>query len=659
MKNILTVTIFALLTLASGLFISDFGPARDLDNLISDALIRYFSPETQISDDIVIVFLDEATMKELPYRSPVPRDFLYQLNEKILAAGPKAVGYDIFFKDPTIPAMDARLAASFKQGPVFAVSAGKIGENGKWFEDEPMELFKESLKGVGLSDLPFSSSDATVRFAQFEFDINGRPRPSLVSVLYNAVKGGNAEALLHDPKKELSLFGFKFPPYKVLEPGNETGTRIRFTGPPSKIGGDNGFKIFPTNLVAKGLIPADWLKDKIVLVGAAYEDGTDAFLTPYYSSRYNYERMPGVEIHANVLNSLLTKRFYYELPKGFFIAGLLFTGFLASFLFLFGPVWRGVAAFIGLSAILIFKIVLNFSHFGLVMPFTPFEGSMMITFAASLGYRSVTEGRQKRFVKNVFAKYVPPSVVDKMIANPKLLTLGGEQREITCIFTDIASFTTISEKLDPKMLVSFLNEYLDKLTRIIFKYGGTLDKYEGDAIIAFFGAPLALTNHREAGVLAALEMQKASNEISDKWKDICGREIVTRIGIHSGTAVVGNMGSDLRFDYTAIGDTMNLASRLEGANKFFNTRILASESVIAIVAKQSPENNLASEIVSPSSMAHNDVLFRPLARVKVKGKTEAIGVYEVAGLKNEMKKDEVNKIKVASFPKEVVELTSK
>jgi adenylate cyclase len=314
--------------------------------------------------------------------------------------------------------------------------------------------------------------------------------------------------------------------------------------------------------------------------------------------------------------------------------------------------WRGVTAFAVLSLILFVKAVAAMHLWGVIFPVVPFQGSLILTFGACLGYRGVTEGRQKRFIKGVFAKYVPPSVVDKMIADPKLLTLGGEQREITAVFTDIAGFTTISEKLDPKTLVEFLNQYLDKLTRIIFKYGGTLDKYEGDAIIAFFGAPVALPNHREAACLAAIEMQKAAGEISAIWRARCGAEIVTRVGIHSGQAVVGNMGSDLRFDYTAIGDTMNLASRLEGANKFFGTKILASESTISPLS-------LGGRGEGVRGICEHDILFRPLARVKVKGKTQGVGVYEVVGLKNELAQDVITEVENAKMPDEVVELTSK
>ncbi len=688
MRRFVPIALVVIFSLLTGLVLSKIDAVRNLDELFGDALIRYVSPATKVSEDIVLVLLDEETMKGLPYRSPVPRDFLAELNEKILEAKPRVIGYDIFFKDPTLEANDERLAASFKRGRVYAVSAGRLDEAGRDYEDLPMPLFLNSLKGVGLSDLPFSSSDAVVRYAQFEFQMLSKGEgteplpyksgtgvhPSFVAALYHAATGGRAEAVLHDPKNSFYYLGMQIPPYPPLQRGEKIGfpplkkggkesippfvkggeggfdkTRIRFISP------DDSFKTFPAHLVVKGLIPPAWLEDKIVLIGASYDDGTDAYITPFYSARYNYKRIPGVVIHANILNQLLTKQFYYYVPQYLLIIGFIVTGLFAALFFLFGPMWRGVTAFTALSLIIFIKAI-TVSHLWSVMfPVVPFEGSLILTFGACLGWRSVTEGKQKRFIKSVFAKYVPPSVVDKMIANPKLLTLGGEQREITAIFTDIASFTTISEKLDPKTLVEFLNQYLDRLTRIIFKYGGTLDKYEGDAIIAFFGAPVALENHREAACCAAIEMQKASGDISLIWKERCGMDIVTRIGIHSGQAVVGNMGSDLRFDYTAIGDTMNLASRLEGANKFFGTRVLASWQAVA------QDFSPATSIGRSKDLRYisNDILFRPVARVKVKGKTEAVGVYEIIGLRSELTQDTITAAENVKMPDEVVELTGK
>lgn len=600
LKKIIPIFIIAVLAVIFGKLLFTFPPAKSIDDQIADINIRYFSPATNVSEDIVLILFDEETMKELPYRSPIPRNFLAQLNDNITKAKPKIIGYDIFFKDPTIDMDDENFATSLAKSPAFAVSAMKQKEDGAYYVDLPLNSFFNALKGVGLSDLPFSSSDSTVRRAQFQFEINGSKEKSFVATL------------LSNLQKEIP---------------NED-IRIRFAGV------DAPLKKYPARFVAHGLVPDEWLKDKIVLVGASFDDGTDAYITPYYSARYNYKRMPGVEIHANILNQILTGQFYNELSGDYSLIILVFAC-LATV---------AVCCFCSLPIATLFTVILSLSFFAisillfnknaLIIPTIPFEGSIFFAFGASVAWKSVTEGRQKRFIKNVFSKYVPPAVVDKMIANPKLLTLGGETREITCLFTDIASFTTISEKLDPKTLVQFLNEYLDKLTRIIFNYGGTLDKYEGDAIIAFFGAPVSLEDHRLSCLRAALEMQKANAEISKKWKDVCGREIVTRIGINSGTAVVGNMGSDLRFDYTAIGDAMNLASRLEGANKFFGTKILAGASVVS--------KNITDKIV-----------FKPVANVKVKGKTEVIKVYEVLGLASE------TNIENWPEPNDVIELTSK
>ena len=165
--------------------------------------------------------------------------------------------------------------------------------------------------------------------------------------------------------------------------------------------------------------------------------------------------------------------------------------------------------------------------------------------------------------------------------------------------------------MNPELLVKFLNEYLSRMNEILFRHGGTIDKYEGDAIIAFFNAPLDISNHEMAAVRAAIEIQNASYEITGRWESICGRPIVTRIGIATGEAVVGNMGSEGRFDYTAIGDTINLASRLEGTNKFYGTRVMATQRTIDAVDRS--------------------VIVRPINRVRVKGKSEPVLLFEIMG----------------------------
>jgi len=234
--------------------------------------------------------------------------------------------------------------------------------------------------------------------------------------------------------KELSLLGLKFHPYHELSDG-ELWSYIRFAGPPAKIGSDqNTFPTFPANLVAAGLVPAGWLAGKIILVGSAYEYSQDQFLTPYFGKRYNYPRMNGVEIHANVLNSLLSGEFYYlpdTLQKSILIA---IVALLAAFLSL---KWSPVSAALGTVAIIFLYLLLAasvFRRYGLVIPVLTTPGAAILSIGLSMTWRTVTEGRQKRFIKSAFARYVPPAVVEQMITDPSCLVLGGEKKDITSMF---------------------------------------------------------------------------------------------------------------------------------------------------------------------------------------------------------------------------------
>ena len=363
-------------------------------------------------------------------------------------------------------------------------------------------------------------------------------------------------------------------------------------------------------------MPPAWLADKIVLVGASYEDLKDAYLTPYYAGVTDFARMSGVELHANILSGLMTNQFYFlmtPLERAMWIlAAALVIAAAGVFL---SPV-RGAIAFAGAALLWPLSAAAIFKSEALSVPVVAPFIAQAVALGAGLGWRALTEGRQRRFIKSVFARYVPASVVERMIENPKLLRLGGESRVVTSLFTDIASFTSISERLSPGEVVALLNEYLGRMNESLFKYGATLDKYEGDAIIAFFNAPLDVEAHERCAAMAAIEMRRVDGLISAAWKERCGREIATRIGINTGGAVIGNMGSEGRFDYTAIGDTINLASRLEGANKFYGTHIMASETTVRALDK--------------------DIVTRPLDRVRVKGKAEPILIHEIVGMKDEV-----------------------
>jgi len=206
-------------------------------------------------------------------------------------------------------------------------------------------------------------------------------------------------------------------------------------------------------------------------------------------------------------------------------------------------------------------------------------------------------------------------VVHELLSHPEKLTLGGEERFLTVLFSDVASFTSISEKLTPRQLVTLINDYLSNMTEIILKHDGIIDKYEGDAIMAEFGAPVYFEDHAIKACAAALEMQKRLAKLNKKWAKENVPELHARVGINSGNMIVGNMGSHQVFDYTVMGDEVNLASRLEGANKVFNTRIMISESTYNLVK--------------------DHFVTRPLDLIRVKGKQKPVKVYELIAHKNE------------------------
>lgn len=598
---------------------------QDLENATIDLRILAFAPETEASDRVVMVWLDEDTMSKLPYRSPVPRDFLRKLNDQLAKASPTAVAYDIYFKDPSFKAADRALAKSLSRSNAYAVEPMRNSSDGK-FEgvvDPPMDLFMKALKGAGLADLPIGAFDTKVRKARFSYDTDKGATPTLAALLYETATGTKADAAVHA--------GSHFTPYF----GDDGSLLIRYAGPPSTVGaGSNSFKVFSAGLVADGVVPASWFKDKIVLVGAAYDDLMDAYPTPYYSRSTDFARMNGVEIHANVLSQLLTGSFY----RGFapwqlwLMVAVLAALCAACVLFLSpfkaGPIVVVAAAAVPAVAVYVFKDA------GVVVPVVlPIIGVVLVLGLGIL-VRALAEGKQKKFIKQVFARYVPKAVVERIAENPRLATLGGENRIVTSMFTDIASFTSISERMHPTEVVRFLNEYLGCVNEVILKHGGTIDKYEGDAVIAFFNAPLDVQDHESAALRSAVEIQEATAKVSASWSERLGCKLTTRIGIHTGNAVVGNLGSEGRFDYTAIGDTINLASRLEGTNKFYGTRVLASEDAVRV--------------------APPDVIVRPVDCVRVKGRKKPVSVFEVMG--SAMKIDSVIRDKLVRPYKEAYAL---
>ena len=326
--------------------------------------------------------------------------------------------------------------------------------------------------------------------------------------------------------------------------------------------------------VVEGKSPPGLFRDKIVLVGPTALAIGDFRPTPFAESSHS-----GVEIHANVLDTVLSGRFLHRRDREKIIdlaLVLLFGVALGGVLAVVPPRWSTLVAvaaaaafgFAAYAALAWFQSWLN-----VVVP----GGVLVANFGGVTAFRLLFEEREKRKVRSAFQQYIPPGVITELLRHPEQLSLGGVERQLTILFSDIRGFTALSEKLTPLELTSFLNGYTDEMTDIIFSHWGTLDKFEGDAIMCFWGAPYEQDDHFLRACHASLAMSRRMDELRAAWRAEGKPDINIGLGLNTGRVVVGNMGSRKRFNYTVLGDPVNLAARLEGVNKEYSTRILASE----------------------------------------------------------------------------------
>ena len=350
------------------------------------------------------------------------------------------------------------------------------------------------------------------------------------------------------------------------------------------------------------------LRDKVCIVGATFTGNTDDKSTPVGI-------MPGVMLYSHVVNGILHRRFLHRLgPLGSMALYLALAAATLAASSRWSPVVSGPAIIAVIAGYLICAFV-AYDRLDVMVEPRPLLG-MVAVFGAVTSYRMLFEQKRGRVIKGVFSHYLHPDVVSELTENPDAVKLGGDTKEVTLFFSDIAGFTPISEHLSSEEVVSLLNGYLGRLTDEILKHHGLLDKYEGDAIMAIFGAPKGLPNHAISGCLAALDVQQASRTFAEERVKLGQPRLDTRVGLNSGRCVVGNIGSAQRLDYTAIGDTVNLASRLEGANKVFNSSIMISDSTY--------------------TLAKDRIEARPLDLIRVKGKARPTEVYELLARKGEL-----------------------
>jgi adenylate cyclase len=669
--------VFALMH-ASGIL--RIGVLQRLDDIIYDARLRATMPKT-LDDRIVIVDIDEKSLAEIG-RWPWARNRLAELVEELQDRQKTALlGFDVVFAEADESSGLKRLKqlaqAELKDQPGFSEKLNQLQASldydavfAKAIEKRPVVMgyyFTSDRDGRvnGVLPAPVMGRDALggrpIKFTSWNgygANIELLAKAAPLGGFFNSITEGDGVVrsipLLAEYKgqyyESLALAMFRmlaglpkvepgFPPEKfltrnyqglesiLLKQGSKTlaipvddrvATLVPFRGNGGADGGSFRY-ISAADVLSKRLAPGA-LKDKIVLVGTTAPGLLDLRVTPVG------ETYPGVETHANVISGFLDGKIFVkpDYAVGFEIVILLFSGLTLAFALPLLSASRAVVvslAVIGAIAGLNFWL---YSGYGLVLPLASALVMGLTAFALNMSYGYFVESRSKRELANLFGTYVPPELVDEMVKDPDSYSMKATTKELTVMFCDMRGFTKMSETMEPTQLQALLNSVFSRLTDLIRGNRGTIDKYMGDCVMAFWGAPVDTPEHAGLAVKTALEMSNAVRRINEEHKTKGLPEIGIGIGLNTGTMCVGDMGSDIRRSYTVIGDAVNLGSRLEGLSKTYGVDIVVSEST----------RKLAS-----------DFAWQELDKVRVKGKDQAVAIFWPLAPADRIDKDNVSELK--------------
>ncbi|PPR76037.1 MAG: Adenylate cyclase 1 [Alphaproteobacteria bacterium MarineAlpha3_Bin4] len=546
------------------------------ENRLDDFRLATLSPSEPQNSDVVVVAITEDTLATLPYRSPLDRGFIADLLVTLNDAGVRAVALDILFDQATEPAKDEALLGVLKRLKMPVVVSWADADD--QLTERQQVFLNTYLEGVtkGHARLQTDPYDGRVRRIFTGIQRNGEFTRGLAPAL--AVLLGAAV-----PEAPVPI---------AYRPGPAPGT--------------SAFRVLPAHAVK--LLPRQWLAGKVVLIGADLPHN-DRHLSPLSATTgQSGGPTPGVVIHAHILAQLLDGR---QAPESELAVEAVAVLALAALGLLLAAVPLSVLAKVatvaaGLVALWIGGFAL-YAYAGALVPLISPTLSFVLSGSVGSAYVGHRQRRHKRFIHQAFSRFVAAPVVDQLIADPSRLALGGERRQVTSLFTDLADFTTLVERTEPTVLLPVLNEYLDYLCRIVVEQEGTIDKIVGDSLVVIFGAPLEQPDHPARAVACALAMDAFGRQFVAEQRAQGLDFGCTRIGIHTGNAVVGNFGGESFFDYTAQGDTINTASRLESVNKHLGTNVCVSEATAA----RCPETP-----------------FRPVGILVLKGKSEGVEAFE-------------------------------
>jgi len=610
-----------------------------------DWRLRRFSRPGRASTEIVIVLVDQQSLDFYEAEGlawPWPRQLYAAAVHYFRSGGARAIVFDVLFSESSVYGMEDDLSfgqsiseagnvalALFLSGQE-AAARDTVGENilkrhAIEMADFPQEktVFQRSATLSVEEILSAARSVGNVRFdpdgdgifrrLPLIFSYQNALYPALPLAVAHQVLGG---AFLVRGDGNLELSGRKVPL-------DENGRLIiKYYGPDGTYRSVSMASVIQSQLqLEEGLEPQlnpSMFQDKIVLVGFSAPGLLDLRPTPF-SSVY-----PGVEVHATVIDNLLQRDFFsWVHPLATALLIVLLSLVTALAVSLPKQIWQMSLWSLICLAIPFVAAISAFGE-GFWLPFVAPLAGGLISFAGGSVLNYALEGRQKRFVKKVFRHYLSHQVIDQILKDPSKLSLGGQRREMSVFFSDVVGFTSVAESLSPEDLTELLNLYLSEMTQIIFAQGGTVDKYIGDAIVAFWNAPLDQPDHAKRACLAALDCQHRLAQLRDQIRQKSGRELFMRIGVNTGPMVVGNMGSRDRFDYSVLGDSVNLGARLEGACKQYGIYILAGQEAY----------QEAQEFIEA----------REVDLIRVVGKTEPVRIFELLARRGELDEQRLQKL---------------
>jgi adenylate cyclase len=601
-----------------------------------DALCRLQAQRSPAPPEVVLIVVDQGSLEAAQRQGiqwPWPRQMYAPIVQYCAAAGAKALAFDVLFDQPSsygreddqilaealkqnghgflalFLSREKRLPAPWEENILRRIGLPLSDHSGQvsttYVSTIPsIEILAEGAAGLG-NVMVLPGPDGVYRQLPLCFSYRNHWIPSLGLAVYRHLYGSDPLVLqkksLKTEKEEVPLDRQGLFLLHYYDPAKDFPRLSAFNVVQSfQAVQEGGNPVYPPHL----------LKDKIVFLGFTAAGLYDLKPTPLSPVS------PGVLAHATLVANLIHKNFRVRIsPVPLLAIALTIAVAMGVAVMLIPSLWKLAFLLVGMAAAVVFSVSLSFQK-SLWVDGVLLSVNIGVSFALSTAFSAATEGRQRRQIKKMFSHYMSDLLIQDLLKNPDKVRLGGEKRVLTVFFSDIAGFTSLSEKLSPEEVVALLNRYLTAMTDIILRSGGLIDKYEGDAIMAFWGAPVPQEDHAIRACLAALDNQSRLGELRQEFLLAGLPPIHARIGINTGEMIIGNMGSSQRFDFTVIGDSVNLASRLEGAGKEYGIRILISEDTY--------------------SQAADRIEVRELDLLRVKGRDKPVRIYELLARRGQL-----------------------